>query len=306
MRTLVLNSSNIVQDGQNNKLVYNFPNSVLFKDSYVAVSNVSMYYSWFNISTAFANNVFTYNWRQGTTTTTYTITVPNGLYEISSLNQLLQFNMIANGTYLVTLTGGLNVYFAEFVLNPSRYAVQINTYMIPTSFAAYAPAPINITTGLALVPPSVVCNPVITLPAEINEIFGYVAGFATDANTGNPPGVPATTQYVSKNQTTGTISYISTTAPNVQPNSSVLISCSAVDNPYAQPTSIIYSITPSVAVGAIINEKPPAFMWNRLINGTYNQLRIVILGTNLVPLAINDPAMTIVLVIKDKTDEGFS
>lgn len=305
MRTLVLNSNNIVQDGQNNKLVYNFPNSVLFKDSYVAVSNISMYYSWFNITAAFGNNVFTYNWTQGATTTTYTVIIPNGLYEISSLNQYLQFTMIANGTYLVSATGGLNVYFAEFVLNPSRYAVQINTYLVPTSFATYAsPTPVNITTGLPLVPPTQSFNPVITLPAEINEIFGFVAGFATNANTNNGF-VPPTSPYVSKNSA-GTLSYISTLAPNVQPNSSVLLSCSAVDNPYAQPTSIIYSITPSVEVGAIINEKPPAFMWNRLINGTYNQLRLVILGTNLAPLPINDPAMTIILVIKDKSDEGFS
>jgi hypothetical protein len=305
MRTLVLNQSNIVQDGQNNKLVYNFPNSVLFKDSYIAVSNVSMYYSWFNISTAFSNNTFSYTWTQGATTTTYTVVVPNGLYEIQTLNEFLQFTMINNGTYLVSASGGLNVYFAEFILNPARYAVQINTYQVPTSFAAYAsPAPINITTGVALVPPTQTFNPVITLPAQINQVFGYAVNFATDANTANAY-VPPVSPYISKN-TAGTLSYISTTAPNVQPNSSVLLSCSAVDNPYAQPTSIIYSITPSVAVGAIINEKPPAFMWNRLINGTYNQLRLVILGTNLVPLAINDPAMTIVLVIKDKTDEGFS
>jgi hypothetical protein len=303
MRTLVLNSNNIVQDGQNNKMVYNFPNSVLFKDSYIAVSQLSMYYSWFNISTAFANNTFSYNWTQGATTTTYTVIVPNGLYEISSLNQYLQFTFIANGTYLTT-AGGLNVYFAEFVLNPSRYAVQINTYLVPTSFATYT-IPTNITTGLPLAPPTQTFNPVITLPANINQIFGFVAGFATDANTNNSFVAPVNSQYVSKN-TAGTISYISTLAPNVQPNSSVLLSCSAVDNPYAQPTSIIYSITPSVAIGAIINEKPPAFMWNRLINGTYNQLRLTILGTNLVPLAINDPAITIILVIKDKSDEGFS
>mgnify|MGYP003651963084 CR=1 FL=1 len=44
MRIIVFNSSNLIQDGQNNKLVYKFPNSVLFKDNYIAVSSVSMYY----------------------------------------------------------------------------------------------------------------------------------------------------------------------------------------------------------------------------------------------------------------------
>ena len=64
MKILVLNQKNIVPDGQNNKLVYNFPNSVQFKDCYVAISSVSMYYSWFNITSAYVNNIFTYSWTQ--------------------------------------------------------------------------------------------------------------------------------------------------------------------------------------------------------------------------------------------------
>ena len=57
MRTIVLNRSNLVPDGQNNKMIYNFPGSVEFKDSYVALSQVSMYYSWFNISERYNNNI---------------------------------------------------------------------------------------------------------------------------------------------------------------------------------------------------------------------------------------------------------
>jgi hypothetical protein len=45
-------------------------------------------------------------------------------------------------------------------------------------------------------------------------------------------------------------------------------------------------------------------MWNKLIDGTYNQLTLNILGTNLQPLIINDPNMTILLTIRDK-DEAF-
>ena len=70
MRVIVMNSSNLVQDGQNNKLIYKFPNSVVFKNSSIAVSSVSMYYSWFNISQASGNNTFNYSWTNGTTITT--------------------------------------------------------------------------------------------------------------------------------------------------------------------------------------------------------------------------------------------
>ena len=60
MFVIVLNSTHIVQDGLNNKLVYKFPNSVLLKDKYIAVSSISMYYSWFNITSSYNNNTFSY------------------------------------------------------------------------------------------------------------------------------------------------------------------------------------------------------------------------------------------------------
>ena len=37
MFILVFNQSNIVNDGQNNKLVYKFPNSVKLTDKYIAI-----------------------------------------------------------------------------------------------------------------------------------------------------------------------------------------------------------------------------------------------------------------------------
>jgi hypothetical protein len=78
-----------------------------------------------------------------------------------------------------------------------------------------------------------------------------------------------------------------------------------VNNTLAQPTSIIYSLTPSaVAIGEIINERPPQYLWNKIIDGTYNQIRVSILGTDLRPLKIQDPAMTILLAIRGR-DEGM-
>ena len=45
-------------------------------------------------------------------------------------------------------------------------------------------------------------------------------------------------------------------------------------------------------------------MWNKMIDGTYNQLQLNILGTNLYPITLNDPTMTIILTIRDK-DEAY-
>jgi hypothetical protein len=227
------------------------------------------------------------------TKTTYTITVPNGLYEITTLNELLQYTMIANGHYLVN-TAGQNVYYAEFIVNPSRYAVQINTYLVPTSL------PAGWTNPASLVFPTQTFNPEITLVDNITKIFGYPS-FSTKLNTNNSYIPDPNDLYVSK-LANGTLSYISIYAPNLQPNSSILFAVSNINNPYAQPSSIIYALTPSVAVGEIISDKPSEFTWNKLIDGTYNQLTITILGLDLQPIKINDPSITILLALKKQTD----
>jgi hypothetical protein len=258
MRTIVLNTSNLVPDGQNNKMVYRFPGSVVFKDSYVALSQVNMYYSWYNISVALNNNTLQYTWVVAGTTTTYTITIPDGLYEVATLNSLLQFTMISNGHYLINSTGQ-NIYYAELVLNPSRYAVQINTFLFPTPLPATFTQPANFP-GY----PTQTFNPQIIMPLKINQILGFSAGYSTNANTNNGYTPPSGQDLISK-LGNGTLSYLSTTAPNLQPNSSILVSVSNIDNQYAQPTSILYSIVPSVAFGELISEKPPQFAFNKLI-----------------------------------------
>jgi len=301
MFVLVLNQNNIVQDGQNNKLVFKFPNSVNLTDKYIAVSSISMYYSWFNIASVYQNNTFTYTWTAGATTVTYTITVPDGLYEIDELNNLIQYTSIQNGTYWINSTNGNYVYPFELTVNPNRYAIQLNTYLIPTSVPSGFTIPSNFPGW-----PTTTQNTQVTFPSNFNVIVGYSAGFQSNQNSGNgysPPAGSSANNYVSKS-TAGTLSYLSNLAPQVQPNNNVLFSLSNINNPYSQPSSIIYSLNPNVKVGEQINERPPNFMWNKLIDGTYNELRLTLLGTDLNPLKINDPNMTILLTIKDK-EESF-
>jgi hypothetical protein len=297
MRTLVLNQSNIVPDGQNNKLIYRFPNSVLFSGNSIAVSSVSMYYSWFNISTSYNNNTFTYTWTIGGATTTYTGIIPNGLYEIADLNTFLQYTFIQNGTYLIDASGK-NAYYGEFILNPTRYAVQINTYLVPTALPTGYTQPSNFV-GF----PTTTFNPIITIPPNLSNIMGFSANFTTPANVGNAYVPPANQTLIAKNAN-GTISCISSQAPNVQPNSSIYFAISNINNPFSLPSSIIYAMVPTGAVGTLITERPPQFAWNRLIDGTYNELRLSFLGSDLQPIQINDPQMTIMLVIKEENEYG--
>ena len=300
MFVIVLNQANLVPDGYNNKLVYRFPNSILLKDKYIAVSNVSMFYSWFNITSTYQNNTFTYTWTSGAVTTTYSIVIPDGLYEIAAINHFCQFTMIQNGTYWIDASGDY-VYPFEVILNPQRYAVQINTFLVPTGTPPLMSTPANFAGW-----PNVQQNPVITIPSKFNIIVGYTAGFATNPNLNNayvPPSPTVQNNYVAKDGL-GTLSYLSNLSPQVQPFNNVLFSISNINNPYSQPSSIIFSLNPNVGVGEQIFVTPPNFMWNKLIDGTYNEIRLSFLSNDLQPLIIKDPNMTILLTIRDK-DEGF-
>ena len=303
MFVLVLNASNIEQNGKNNTLIYNFPNSVILKDKYIAVSQIIMYYSWFNITTLYQNNIITYTWTVGAVTTTYTINIPNGLYDIKDINAYCQWVMINNGTYLINSSGD-NVYYFEIIVNANRYAIQLNTFQVPTAKPVGYSEPTN-WVGY----PAQTFNPVVSFPQNIYQIVGYnpVGGvyFSSNNNVNNayvPPVTPTADDYYVAKDGVGTLSYLSNTSPNVQPNSSIYLSISNINNPYSQPSSIIYSITPSVAIGEQVVETPPNFMWNKMIDGTYNQLRVQFLGIDKQPLTIADPNMTIMLTIRDKDE----
>jgi hypothetical protein len=298
MFIIVLNQNNLVQDGLNSELVHKFPNSVVFKDKYIAVSSISMFYSWFNILQVYSNNQFTYTWTAGATTTTYTVNIPDGLYEIADINNYIQFVCIQNGTYWSIF--GNNYYPFELLVNANRYAVQLNTYLIPTALPTDATVPVNFPGW-----PTVEQNSVVSFPAQFNLIVGYTANFQSNPNLNNAyvPSSPSTQSqnYVAK-LAGGQLSYLSNLAPQVQPNSNVLINISNINNPYTIPSSVIYSLTPSVQIGQQITDTPPNFMWNRLIDGTYNELRVQLKGPDGNRLRINDPNMTILLTIRDKFD----
>jgi len=305
MRTIVLNQTNVVDDGQNNKLVYRFPNSVQFKNHYLAVQSVTMFYSWYNISSTFGNNTFSYQYPSAGVITTFTVVIPDGIYNIPALNAYFQFVSVQNGTYMTTVAGQY-VYFAEFAVNANLYAIELTCYTIPSagvnpnayiaSALGFATAP----TTLVMTIPTALCDIIgFPRPAETGNGLAWVSNnwYGTGTSSGTWKGAP----YL-YNSTTKIASYTSYRSPQVNQNASIYIACNIINNPYSIPSSIIYAITPSAGIGGIIKDQTPEFAFNKLIDGTYNELVISILGTNGSLLAIEDPNITILLVIKDGKD----
>ena len=286
MNTIVLNQSNILAGSNNSTLVYNFPTSVRFDNHQIAVQSVNIYYSWSNInSTSLKNNTFSYSWTVGSTTTTYTVVIPTGLYEISDINNFLQYTFIQAGQYLINATG-MYVYYAEFIVNPNTYAVNIITYPVPTSLPSGWSAPLaNAQTGaVAFVGyPTQNFNPLITIPANFSLIMGYVANFATSQNTG----------------VNTILTYTSSISPQIQPNPSALMTISNISNEYSSPSSVIHSVVPDVGFGELIKSVPNEYCFCRLLKGTISSLFVRFVGQDSNNLNILDPNMTIILLIRE-------
>jgi hypothetical protein len=310
--TIVLTQNNIAPsslNNGNNQFVYNFPNSISFPNHEIAVQNISMYYAWVNInSTTLHNNTFYYTWGVAGNAPPYSaqfaVVIPDGLYEISTINHFLQFTMIQNGHYLIDNSTGNYVYFMEMVVSPSNYTVQINTFPVP-EITAGPTAPTGYTLGSgwsyvgdSFVPTVCMANPNITGGAagatHPYTDFYKIIGFNPTTTT-NGGLYTISTSLV-------TTSTNSVTAPQVQPNPTLFLAISNIDNKYSNPSTIVYQLSADVAFGQLINITPAQFAYNKLLPGTYNGLRLQILGTNLQPIDILDPAITITLVIRDRKD----
>ena len=161
MRTLILNSSNIVAGTNNSVFEYQFVggNVNLVKGQKVALATLQMYYSTFNITSAYGNNVFNYIWVDGTS---HQVLFPDGFYDATAINNYLHFVMLQNKHYLIDPTGDY-VWFITFSANPTRYAIEVNTFLMDAATFPIGVGQYSYPSGATWVVPT---NPIIPmLPA---------------------------------------------------------------------------------------------------------------------------------------------
>lgn len=296
MKTLILNSSNIVPDGTNSNFVYNFPQGgYTFKDDVIAVQTISQYFSTFNISTQYNNKSLSYIWIDGTT---HSITIPDSFLQVADINAYIQSVFVLNKHYLVT-SGGDNVYLLEIVVNQSRYAVQLNSFLISTAIATANSW--TLPAGATWVLPTNPILPYLVVPSNNN--FGLLIGFApgqypAGVIAGTPPAQTQTPSYAISQ------SILSTTAPQITPYSSFLVYCSLVNNRTVIPSQLIFSYTPTDSTfGALQTFDAKAELaWNQVQDGTYTQFTVSIRDQLGNQVTFQDPNTLFTLITKNKSE----
>ena len=74
-----------------------------------------------------------------------------------------------------------------------------------------------------------------------------------------------------------------------------------IDNKFSNPTGIISTIVPDVAVGSLISVKPNELVFSPIRNGVYNSLSVRLLNKDtLIPQKIEDDQIVIILGIRKK------
>lgn len=280
MTIILLTSNNIANlNFGNNRLVYQFQQGgVQFQDNEIALATAQLYYSWYNITSAYGNNTYSYTWVNGVT---YTVTMPDGNYSIAELNTFLQNIMVQNTHYLVNTTSGDFVYYIQWETNSTYYAVQLNEYVVPSILPAGYSLPSGATWSL----PAVSSTPQINI---LQNAFRDIIGF----NAGTYPSVvPQGSTY----------SALSVVAPQVNPVSSLQITCSIATNPYSSQSKVIYAFgVPETLFGGQILVQTPEYAFTKLVNGNYNQFEISIVDQNGRPIALIDPQISIMLIIRSR------
>lgn len=284
MRTIILNSTNIVPTTNNSRLTYRFPTGgiKLEADDEIALTNLNVFYSWFNFDQALYNNtVFTYTWIDATT---HTVTVPNSNLNITDLNAYLRSVMVTNKHYM--LDGADIVVFLELLLNVSKYSVQYNALTVPTTAEA-ATLGWTLPAGATWTLPVSAITPQLTILSTNN--FGTVIGF----NAGTYPAAPSATNY----------SKLSDQAPQVSPITSMVVTCSLIDNDIANPSELLYCFPiPDVAFGTLITPSIPEFAFIQAKVGGFSTITVEFRDQLFNKVSIQDPQIVVILGLRKRQE----
>ena len=286
----------------NNKLRYDLPRTVTFgEEDTVSLSNLHIYFSWFNISAANNNNFFQYKWFNnvdGLADEIFDINILDGYYSIDTLNEYVLSILTSRFHYLETIDGSNFIFLFEIRTNSTYYASSVKISSLSDQYdfgdgqgkraitdVVKTPSPTN------WVFPSTFEAPSIIIPSnnKFGELLGFAPGRTIEMDT-------------SANSTNRSETFLNTKVPAMMPSSSYIITCNLVQNLMSIPSDVFYSFTVpnNVGFGEMISPVNDNVYSRIKPAGTFNHIELSIFDQNFKPLIVQDADMLIVLSIIKK------
>lgn len=273
---LIINKSHHIGGG---RYSYRFGRAVDFSEIDIALGSCSVYYSWRNVTSALNNNSFKIIHPTTAGNDTLTITLPDGGYEISDLNNYLRWYLVSNGYYIYNTTTLEQKVFAELRVNASTYSIEYVSYPCPTAIPAGWAA------GASFSVPATTRAPQLTILST--NSFGVLIGYAA----GN---FPAAQQIV---LTTST----STLTPVLTEVLNVLLTLDVVDNPFAPNSSVIHALSSAgVAYGHLITSEPTTLSFIPCQKSARQDIVVQFVDQNMLPLEMVDYDVVVKLILARK------
>jgi len=273
---LILNNNNVVSGSNNTRYRYKFNSPLEIKDeAEMTIANITMPYSWFNITTVNNNNRITFVFPFSGGAISYNFIMPDGCYSVTDINAFLQQQCIANGLYLIDENGN-NVYYTTLLYNPSYYAVQVIIQTVPSSLPTNWTQPSN-WNGY---PTTTTKSPTISFSANLFTLLGY--------------------PFLTLGTGTGNFSFLSPLVPQGSIVNSLVIRSSIIDNDSGFPTDVLDVMPITSTFGANINYTPNTLKWVKCTAGTFQYFDIFFSDQNLNPMYILDNNVCISILLKNK------
>jgi hypothetical protein len=282
---IVINSTNYIASS-GNKFIYTLPNNgaKFGPNSKIGIQSLSMFNSTFNISAALGNNTFSIIWYanfSGQPSQTYNFVIPDGYYSVSDLNYYLQSQMYVNKLYLTSSSGTVFNYFFEIQTNTVRYALQINTYALPST-TTFATSGYSLPIGAIWTVATTIQTPQLNICSGLQTWLGF------SSQSSFPSVIPQTTNQ----------QFLSTSCPIVNPVNSYILTCNLISSKYYNPDNVFYSLPLTSTFGELITQNISSITYHDIRQGPYTQVIIQFYDQNLSVLQFVDKEILLILSIE--------
>lgn len=304
-----------------NSFIINFPVSQRIENAEVAVENLVLYRSWFNILKSYQNTLLQYSWYYTGAYHTFTVgaafgltDMPEGSYEVSDIVNYMQLDMHERGFYLVFVptdssggdpfpsgaddSDGTPTYFLNMVVNTTYYCITVIStptyateadanaagYYVPTAFATQWRSSPGWFTGF---------SPQLIVPASTNPAGTYstLSLGSMSKVLGIAPGTYPSSSETSPNAINGTF------PPQVETVNVVNVACSLINNAsVSRFANVLYTTDPNVVnQGDALQPSIYERSYLPMTDGQYNFVQVNLYDDNLTPLPQRDPSVLITL-----------
>ena len=267
-----------------NTIIVPFSIAQQFSRSEAALVDLYLYYSWYNISAQFGNNIFQYEFPTASGYVTFTVTIPDGFYSIDELSDFFQQVQITNGTYLFLTADPSEtpITYLSWGSNSVYYRTTLFSNPVPDAGNATYSAPSNYPGGgrsATVQDASLIILPTVA-PAGSDTPGQYSFSKTLGFSPGTYPPTGTTTTYSVNGQF----------APFIESTNTVNVAVSFVNNGgiTTNPT-ILQTFSPTVGFGdqIVVQQRFPVYL--PIADGTYQFITIQLQDENYLPLNIQDP-----------------